>query len=995
MIGGFGEISIVAQNNQVVTGNYNLSFGADGDGAMRVAIHNGAVNGFNLATTDLGGGITSVHVTGNGDDYTFYYATHAVSGGVELNAFFTDTSGTLSDPFFTLLINPDGTYTFDIESVGLLQQTTVSGSDFGASSSGQSSLTSPDGLLVITGDFNGAPADVKASSNGIAVGDTGLQMDQRETLLLKFTQEQTDVSFVLTQWQGNGTADVVFKVHDGATDIHDFNINIPKPSGDARIVVEKTSNLTLVNTYTFDSATSTYTLYVGSEFDQIGVSYDHAVTGNATFTANNITYDTRTIPSTDLLFDVTAVDGDADTSTTSLQVDLLGGTSVASGLALSSTPSVDALVGSNATLTDAFMATTISGTPQAVTTTNADANISGTTTGFVLEAVGASPGTPTTTGTLTDTDVDNPFNTFTAVSSPTVSDRGYGLFTMTAAGVWTYTLDNANGTVHALDVGDTLTDTFTVHTVDGTAQVVTITIDGPSDADPVISDPPFVFATPGHDSVAGGGDVSQIIYGGAGDDTLNGTGVNDIIYGGSGNDTIKGNNGDDTIYGGSGSDTINGSNGNDTIIGGFGADNLTGGNGDDRFVYLSVADSHAGQFDTINDFASGSDKIDLTALGALAFLALTPTSTSVPAHTIAWLYDSAANETIVYVNPTDQTLSIGNSGLLEIHLQGIATILASDFVTEPATTAVVVAGESLDLALAATAGSDGIAVTANTADVSSLSTVSDSALVADGSRTHQTTDKDFSFDAGRDWFDLPGHAGFTFSEGQSDAIENTNDDAVITLANGPPIEPNRVHGMGAPENSFVFGQTLVPQPIEHGWDGGGIAGSHGGQFGNGELNATNAGLINAAGTHGHTIDAGPNIAHTPGALQGSGNHGATIASSRGPWTDDGHQTILGEANGHGFTTMGGAGAAGKLGDSFHFKDEISGLGDSNPVAPADVAIGHRENAAGASGAQAISGEIQTVELSPLGQHSAENFSIAPDHAGGGNAVTHGLHDLMV
>ena len=40
------------------------------------------------------------------------------------------------------------------------------------------------------------------------------------------------------------------------------------------------------------------------------------------------------------------------------------------------------------------MATTISGTPQAVTTTNATAIISGTTTGFVLEAGGASPGTP-------------------------------------------------------------------------------------------------------------------------------------------------------------------------------------------------------------------------------------------------------------------------------------------------------------------------------------------------------------------------------------------------------------------------------------------------------------------------------------------------------------------------------------------------------------------------------------------------------------------------
>src|SRR5262245_42583136 len=338
-IGGFSHATIIAKEGQVANGTYSVSFGADGDGTMRVAVHNGTVNGYNLATTDLGSGITSVHVTGNGDDYTFYYTTHAVNGGVELNAFSTDANGTLSDPFFTLLIKPDGTYTFDVDGVGFLQQTTVTGSDFGASSSGQPLLTAPDGLLVITGDFNGAMADVKASNNGIAVGDSGLQMDQHETLLLTFTPEQTDVSFNLTQWQGNGTANVVFTVYDGATAIHEFNINIPKPSGDAQIVVETTSNPALVNTYTFDSATSTYTLYVGSEFNQIGVSYDHAVTGNATFTVNNITYsEGPRIPSTDLLFHVTAADRDGDTSTTSLQVDLVGSTSVASSLTSGSTP---------------------------------------------------------------------------------------------------------------------------------------------------------------------------------------------------------------------------------------------------------------------------------------------------------------------------------------------------------------------------------------------------------------------------------------------------------------------------------------------------------------------------------------------------------------------------------------------------------------------------------------------------------------------------------
>ena len=347
---------------------------------------------------------------------------------------------------------------------------------------------------------------------------------------------------------------------------------------------------------------------------------------------------------------------------------------------------------------------------------NDAAVISGTTTGSVIEA-GATPGTPTATGTLTDSDVDNTPNTFTAVSLPTASASGYGVFTMTATGVWTYRLDDTNSVVQALDVGDTLTDTFTVTAVDGTTQQVTITIRGASDADPndfdylatgtvVISDPPFVYGTPRGDSIAGGGNDGQIVYGGAGDDALNGTGKADNIYGGSGNDTIKGNDGDDTIYGGSGSDTINGNNGGDAVISGFGADNLTGSNGDDLFVYLSVADSNAAQFDVISDFRSGSDRIDLTALGALAFLALTSTSTSVPAHTIAWIYNGAANETIVYVNPTDQSLTIGDSGLLEIHLQGFVTVEASDFVFAAATAAAAVAGEPVDLELAATAEND-------------------------------------------------------------------------------------------------------------------------------------------------------------------------------------------------------------------------------------------------------------------------------------------------
>ncbi len=159
-----------------------------------------------------------------------------------------------------------------------------------------------------------------------------------------------------------------------------------------------------------------------------------------------------------------------------------------------SNPAVQALnVGQ--TLTDTLTAVTIDGTQQQVTITIEGANdaavITGATTGSVTEAGGVNngtPGTATATGDLNSTDVDNPNDAWTVVSAPTASTNGFGSYTLTASGVWLYTLDNSNAIVQALNVGQTLTDTFTVTTVDGTAQLVTITINGANDAAVITGD---------------------------------------------------------------------------------------------------------------------------------------------------------------------------------------------------------------------------------------------------------------------------------------------------------------------------------------------------------------------------------------------------------------------------------------------------------------------------------------------------------------------------
>jgi Ca2+-binding RTX toxin-like protein len=68
-----------------------------------------------------------------------------------------------------------------------------------------------------------------------------------------------------------------------------------------------------------------------------------------------------------------------------------------------------------------------------------------------------------------------------------------------------------------------------------------------------------------------------------------------------GNDLLLGNAGNDTLGGFAGNDTLNGGTGNDYLIGGWGAD---------TFVFEAKPGN-----DTIEDFQSGADKIDLHAFG--------------------------------------------------------------------------------------------------------------------------------------------------------------------------------------------------------------------------------------------------------------------------------------------------------------------------------------------------------------------------------------------
>ena len=140
---------------------------------------------------------------------------------------------------------------------------------------------------------------------------------------------------------------------------------------------------------------------------------------------------------------------------------------------------VSGLSGSN-TLADSFTVLTEDGTEQVISISingaSQSASITGTTTGTVSE-----DGTLIATADLAHTDPDS-FNADDVWTSQTDLSSSYGTYSINIDGVWSYNLNNEHSAVQGLNTGQTLTDSFTVYTEDGTSQEINITINGQADA---------------------------------------------------------------------------------------------------------------------------------------------------------------------------------------------------------------------------------------------------------------------------------------------------------------------------------------------------------------------------------------------------------------------------------------------------------------------------------------------------------------------------------
>jgi Ca2+-binding RTX toxin-like protein len=151
--------------------------------------------------------------------------------------------------------------------------------------------------------------------------------------------------------------------------------------------------------------------------------------------------------------------------------------------------------------------------------------------------------------------------------------------------------------------------------------------------------------------------------------------------------SITGGTGADSLTGGSLVDTITAGLGADVITGGLGADSLTGGLGADTFVYALVTQSNATNTDTITDFVTGTDKLQITldysALTVALDINAVRSSAGVAGSTLA--QDTLSGQRGQYVYDTTNSalfVNVNNDNLLttsdyKININAASTATAS------------------------------------------------------------------------------------------------------------------------------------------------------------------------------------------------------------------------------------------------------------------------------------------------------------------------------
>ena len=220
-------------------------------------------------------------------------------------------------------------------------------------------------------------------------------------------------------------------------------------------------------------------------------------------------------------------------------------------------------------------------------------------------------------------------------------------------------------------------------------------LDGGADGDVYLVDSEFdvvaessgggndvVYATSGSYTLPS--DVESLSYNGSYPlgSTFTGTGneLDNLLYGQWGVDTLYGLDGDDELRASGGNDTLHGGNGADLLVGGSGADTIEGGADADVFRIGGYESGLGSGADTITDFESGVDIIDLAnwdpdifTPGDQAFTFIGTSAFSSVAGELR--YGSAGSDTII-----EGDMDGNGVADFEIVLTGSFALTAADFI---------------------------------------------------------------------------------------------------------------------------------------------------------------------------------------------------------------------------------------------------------------------------------------------------------------------------
>jgi len=370
-----------------------------------------------------------------------------------------------------------------------------------------------------------------------------------------------------------------------------------------------------------------------------------------------------------------------------------------------------------------------------------------------------------------------------------------------------------------------------------------------------------------------------------------------------------------------------------------GDDHLTGTGTGDLFVFAQPIGN-----DIVYNFNAASDKIDLIGFANVASFA------DIQAN----IADDANGNAVI---------SIGANETITVYGVHAASITASDFVFNqvPVTDnpGAMQVGDGAHLSLSGTINNTGTIALASVGEETALDLIE-----------HGIT--------------LSGAGDVNLSDNAENAIIGTSADVTLTNVD------NTISGAG--------------------------------QIGAGLLTLINEGTIDATGANALTVDTGANVVTNSGTMEASGSGGLVVASSIANsgvlWANGASLTVQGEVSGNGTAQIDGngildfeasatanvvfgSGASGtlKLGDSFHFNGAITGFTGSDTIDLADLgsataSLSYQENAAATGGILTISDGAKTVELSLLGNYSADNFNLVSDQAKG-TLVAYVHHDLVV